>query len=210
MAPLLVGSAHGRMVSFPWQVVRRRMMAGAAYPSVLAAVRTIAAEEGWRALYRGLGVSCIKQAPQTGAEFPLLLFVLLLHPAVRGRRCLYRGLGASCIKQAPRTGAGSHVCIAVCLPWLKQTTQTGASRYVLVSVTCCCRSRLQLVTCRPEMSTPCWRCLLPSGAKGVRRSSLQSARSPYSSQWSLCSLRMVPLAGITLWAYDSAKNLLRV
>ena len=22
--------------------------------------------QGWRALYRGLGVSCIKQAPQTG------------------------------------------------------------------------------------------------------------------------------------------------
>jgi Mitochondrial carrier protein len=50
-----------------WQVVRRRMMAGAAQGSVLAAMRTIAAEEGWMALYRGLGVSCIKQAPQTGA-----------------------------------------------------------------------------------------------------------------------------------------------
>jgi Mitochondrial carrier protein len=48
------------------QVVRRRMMAGAVHTSVLAAMRTIAAEEGWMALYRGLGVSCIKQAPQTG------------------------------------------------------------------------------------------------------------------------------------------------
>lgn len=47
------------------------MMAGAAYPSVLAAMRTIAAEEGWRSLYRGLGVSCIKQAPQTGARLRL-------------------------------------------------------------------------------------------------------------------------------------------
>lgn len=42
------------------------MMAGAVHTSVLAAMRTIAAEEGWMALYRGLGVSCIKQAPQTG------------------------------------------------------------------------------------------------------------------------------------------------
>lgn len=48
------------------------MMAGASYPSVLAAMRTIAAEEGWRSLYRGLGVSCIKQAPQTGGPAHVL------------------------------------------------------------------------------------------------------------------------------------------
>ena len=35
------------LADFP-QVVRRRMMAGAAYPSVTAAIRTIAAEEGWQ------------------------------------------------------------------------------------------------------------------------------------------------------------------
>lgn len=52
--------------TFPLEVVRRRMMAGAGYSSVLVAIQTIAAEEGWRSLYRGLGVSLIKQAPQTG------------------------------------------------------------------------------------------------------------------------------------------------
>jgi len=52
--------------TFPLEVVRRRMMAGAPYNSVIEALTTIAHKEGWPALYRGLGVSCIKQAPQTG------------------------------------------------------------------------------------------------------------------------------------------------
>lgn len=35
-----------------WQVVRRRMMAGANHPNVTAALTTIVREEGWQALYR--------------------------------------------------------------------------------------------------------------------------------------------------------------
>lgn len=64
-----IGALSGLAAStatFPLEVVRRRMMAGATYPGVTAAVTSIAQQEGWQALYRGLGVSCIKQAPQTG------------------------------------------------------------------------------------------------------------------------------------------------
>lgn len=72
-ASMACGALAGLLAStatFPLEVVRRRMMNGAQLsPNVFVAVQTIARNEGWKALYRGLLVSCIKQVPQNAVAF---------------------------------------------------------------------------------------------------------------------------------------------
>ncbi len=118
-------------------------MTGAAYSSVLAGMRTIAAEEGWRSLYRGLGVSCIKQAPQTGARL---------------RPCTHSGT--------------QHLSIGGIWFW-GMCTASSCRPSLLISCTAACTS------------------LASIGAIVVDHKALL-------------------LPGITLWAYDSAKNLMKV
>jgi len=72
-AALVFGAIAGvasASVTFPLEVVRRRMMAGAyQYTSSLNALLTIAGSEGIGALYRGAGLGVIKQAPQYALTF---------------------------------------------------------------------------------------------------------------------------------------------
>ena len=68
----LCGAVAGPLAAtatFPLEVVRRRMMMGAGYSSVLEALRVIWATEGGRALFRGCGLSWLKLAPSAGITF---------------------------------------------------------------------------------------------------------------------------------------------
>ena len=56
-------------MTFPLEVVRRRMMMGAAYSNVVEALRVIWTTEGVRALFRGCGLSWVKLAPSAGITF---------------------------------------------------------------------------------------------------------------------------------------------
>jgi hypothetical protein len=49
--------------TFPLEVTRRRMMAGAGYPNFVAALLTIARVEGVSALFNGMLLSLMKQGP---------------------------------------------------------------------------------------------------------------------------------------------------
>ena len=48
---------------------RRRMMVGTAKGGTFTALRTIAQKEGWRSLYKGIGLTWAKQAPQYAVTF---------------------------------------------------------------------------------------------------------------------------------------------
>ena len=68
----LFGAVAGPVAAtatFPLEVVRRRMMMGAAYRNVFEALRVIWATEGVRALFRGCGLSWFKLAPSAGITF---------------------------------------------------------------------------------------------------------------------------------------------
>ena len=68
----LCGAVAGPLAAtatFPLEVVRRRMMMGAGYSSVLEALRVIWATEGGQALFRGCGLSWLKLAPSAGITF---------------------------------------------------------------------------------------------------------------------------------------------
>ena len=56
-------------VSFPLEVVRRRMMLGTASGNTLAAMTLIAQQEGIGALYKGVMLTWLKQAPQYAVTF---------------------------------------------------------------------------------------------------------------------------------------------
>lgn len=56
-------------VSFPLEVVRRRMMLGTAKGNTLVAIMQIAQTEGVRSLYKGVLLTWIKQAPQYAVTF---------------------------------------------------------------------------------------------------------------------------------------------
>jgi hypothetical protein len=64
-----VAGLASAVATFPLEVARRRMMVGARYPNVVAAVVEIAGKEGAGALLRGVGVSAAKQAPQYAIAF---------------------------------------------------------------------------------------------------------------------------------------------
>lgn len=56
-------------VSFPLEVVRRRMMMGTARGNTLSAVASIARTEGVASLYKGVLLTWAKQAPQYAVTF---------------------------------------------------------------------------------------------------------------------------------------------
>ena len=56
-------------VSFPLEVVRRRMMMGTASGNTLTAIATIARTEGVSSLYKGVVLTWVKQAPQYAVTF---------------------------------------------------------------------------------------------------------------------------------------------
>lgn len=56
-------------VSFPLEVVRRRMMLGTASGNTLTAISLIARQEGIGALYKGVWLTWLKQAPQYAVTF---------------------------------------------------------------------------------------------------------------------------------------------
>ena len=56
-------------VSFPLEVVRRRMMMGTATGNTMAAISMIARQEGIGALYKGVLLTWVKQAPQYAVTF---------------------------------------------------------------------------------------------------------------------------------------------
>ncbi|KAL3135657.1 hypothetical protein ABBQ38_006136 [Trebouxia sp. C0009 RCD-2024] len=69
---MLYGAFAGLLsasATFPVEVVRRRMMVGTAKGSTFGALRTIAQKEGWRSLYKGIGLTWAKQAPQYAVTF---------------------------------------------------------------------------------------------------------------------------------------------
>ena len=72
-ASMACGAVAGLLAAtatFPLEVVRRRMMNGANLGNnVFVAMRSVAANEGWQALYRGLLISSIKQGPQNAVAF---------------------------------------------------------------------------------------------------------------------------------------------
>lgn len=71
-AALIFGAVAGVVsasATFPLEVARRRMMVGAAYPNTAAAIATIAREEGVGALFNGVWLSVVKQAPQYAIGF---------------------------------------------------------------------------------------------------------------------------------------------
>ncbi|KAL4444876.1 hypothetical protein ABPG77_003926 [Micractinium sp. CCAP 211/92] len=85
-AALLFGAVAGVLsasLTYPLEVARRRMMAGAPHPNVAAALATIARTEGPGALFNGVLLSAvIKQAPQmaiTFATYEMAKHVLALH-----------------------------------------------------------------------------------------------------------------------------------
>ncbi|KAL4448110.1 hypothetical protein ABPG75_005329 [Micractinium tetrahymenae] len=85
-AALLFGAVAGVLsagLTYPLEVARRRMMAGAPHPNVVAALATIARSEGPGALFNGVLLSAvIKQAPQmaiTFATYEMAKHVLALH-----------------------------------------------------------------------------------------------------------------------------------
>lgn len=93
-------------LTYPLEVARRRMMAGAPHPNVAAALATIAQTEGPGALFNGVLLSAvIKQAPQMAITFatyevgsllgdPTVHFAWLLcqgHLHTRARRRSNRG-----------------------------------------------------------------------------------------------------------------------
>ncbi|KDD75474.1 hypothetical protein H632_c667p2 [Helicosporidium sp. ATCC 50920] len=55
--------------TFPLEVARRRMMVSAAYPHTAAAIATIVRQEGVGALFNGVWLSLVKQAPQYAITF---------------------------------------------------------------------------------------------------------------------------------------------
>ena len=56
-------------VSFPLEVVRRRMMMGTAKGSTVKAIMHIAQTEGVGSLYKGVLLTWVKQAPQYAVTF---------------------------------------------------------------------------------------------------------------------------------------------
>lgn len=56
-------------VSFPLEVVRRRMMMGTAKGGTVAAIMHIAQTEGVGSLYKGVLLTWVKQAPQYAVTF---------------------------------------------------------------------------------------------------------------------------------------------
>ncbi|KAL6603861.1 hypothetical protein ACP70R_044222 [Stipagrostis hirtigluma subsp. patula] len=72
IATLLIGSAAGAISStatFPLEVARKQMQAGAVYNNVFHALYCIMEKEGIGGLYKGLGPSCIKLMPAAGISF---------------------------------------------------------------------------------------------------------------------------------------------
>ncbi|KAL0033044.1 hypothetical protein WJX77_012276 [Trebouxia sp. C0004] len=71
--PTMVYGAIAGLISasatFPVEVVRRRMMVGTAKGGTWAALTSIAQQEGWRSLYKGIGLTWAKQAPQYAVTF---------------------------------------------------------------------------------------------------------------------------------------------
>ncbi|KAA6425606.1 MAG: hypothetical protein FRX49_04503 [Trebouxia sp. A1-2] len=71
--PTMVYGAVAGLISasatFPVEVVRRRMMVGTAKGGTWAALTSIAQQEGWRSLYKGIGLTWVKQAPQYAVTF---------------------------------------------------------------------------------------------------------------------------------------------
>ena len=63
-ALLIVHATYG-----PCFARRRRMMVGTAKGGTFTALRTIAQNEGWRSLYKGIGLTWAKQAPQYAVTF---------------------------------------------------------------------------------------------------------------------------------------------
>ncbi|KFM25381.1 Adenine nucleotide transporter BT1, chloroplastic/amyloplastic/mitochondrial [Auxenochlorella protothecoides] len=71
-ASLVFGAVAGVVsatVTFPLEVARRRMMVGAAYPNTAVALATIARTEGASALFNGVWLALVKQAPQYAIGF---------------------------------------------------------------------------------------------------------------------------------------------
>lgn len=56
-------------VSFPLEVVRRRMMMGTAKGNTIKAIMQIAQNEGVGSLYKGVVLTWVKQAPQYAVTF---------------------------------------------------------------------------------------------------------------------------------------------
>ncbi len=72
LAALCIGSVAGvtaATVTFPLEVVRRRMMMGAQYANTLAALTAISKAEGTSALFRGCMLNWVKLAPSAGLSF---------------------------------------------------------------------------------------------------------------------------------------------
>ncbi|KAL6839499.1 hypothetical protein ACP4OV_030769 [Aristida adscensionis] len=72
IATLLIGSTAGAISStatFPLEVARKQMQAGAVYNNVFHALYCIMEKEGISGLYKGLGPSCIKLMPAAGISF---------------------------------------------------------------------------------------------------------------------------------------------
>jgi hypothetical protein len=72
VAALYMGSIAGvsaATVTFPLEVVRRRMMMGQKYSGTIQAIMAISAKEGTGALFRGCFLNWIKLAPSAGLSF---------------------------------------------------------------------------------------------------------------------------------------------
>ncbi|NP_001130999.1 putative mitochondrial adenine nucleotide transporter BTL1 [Zea mays] len=75
---LLIGALSGltaSTISFPLEVARKRLMAGALQgkcpPNMIAALSEVIQEEGVMGLYRGWGASCLKVMPNSGITWVL-------------------------------------------------------------------------------------------------------------------------------------------
>ena len=118
---LIIGSTSGAIaasVTFPLEVVRRQLQAGAlsgtkvAYSSMGECAMGIMKEHGIRGFYRALGPSCIKLMPAAGisfATYELMKTILLIDYSTTNKKEAKDGKTNRKIKKKEKRRRGSRI-----------------------------------------------------------------------------------------------------